>query len=696
MACRHDIIFRLRENHEKGYITVKERFLKWVRFPSFDFRTPGAMLRLLLVIGAIHGLIYVFLIPPWWHHEEAPHLEYALLAAKGEGWPQRGDYDNQIRREMAVSMLRDGWSDYVNLHPSNLDDDPIFIGGSQVADPPLYTWLASIPLRVLNFLPIDGKLYTGRMVSLLFFLLTLWFAWLATGEILPETHPFRWLPPLFLALLPGFVEGMTAVHNDPAGAAAAAFFLYISLRWMKRGFSFRTFSLWILSLGLLYFASAPSKVFLLLAPLPPLFRYLGKKSFFLLAAVGILGGGILFSKYLRMDDALGWGASSAEIPNRIVSPDALHGTHAFLVSPDGARAFQTIPPSVIRPLRGETLTLGLWMWADKDMEVSFPEILYSTDGSDGHLRKMYPPEKISIGTNPAFYQISFSVPEDVYWMRLLLSPASLSKGEAFFCDGITLTPGTYPDSPPSFEDETLRRGTWEGIPFENLLRDASAERAGISASPELVHAVKRFLPMDLNTLLTSLQDPRGYGWYYRKTASMLFQGFWGRAAGAMVPLIGAYTYPFLFLVTLFALGGAFFAFLLSRRFFFSLEGVFLGGALLLGWGSAFFRGGGSFSIIPYARYAFPAALPTAMLLSCGFVYALSGRNFASRPLAVSLFLSFTFGLAGYAFFSFGAFFSRLLAAVSSLLFFFLLMGAVFLLLRRNASFSGSDVPPRRD
>jgi hypothetical protein len=61
-----------------------------------------------LVIGLIHGMIYLALIPPWQHYDEPTHFEYTWLAANWRRIPQSGEYDPEMSWEVAQSMIEHG------------------------------------------------------------------------------------------------------------------------------------------------------------------------------------------------------------------------------------------------------------------------------------------------------------------------------------------------------------------------------------------------------------------------------------------------------------------------------------------------------------------------------------------------------------------------------------------------------------
>lgn len=58
-----------------------------------------------LLVGLLNGLIFVLLMTPWQNFDEPKHFEYAWLIANRGKLPKMGDYDQEMRRQSAVSML---------------------------------------------------------------------------------------------------------------------------------------------------------------------------------------------------------------------------------------------------------------------------------------------------------------------------------------------------------------------------------------------------------------------------------------------------------------------------------------------------------------------------------------------------------------------------------------------------------------
>ena len=643
-------------------------------------------LAIILGLGLLHGLIYVFMIPPWWHHEEPGHFEYVWLAANRPGWPQQRDYDNDLRRTIAESMFASGQKNLYNISPRDLKDDPISFGGSPVGRKAVYYWIVSWPLRLVRGQPVLQQLYVARLTSLGLFLLSLWLAWLLMGELVADRHPLRWMVPVFLALLPGYVDNMTSVHDDVIGAAAAALFLWLSVRAIKKGFSVPSLLGWLASLVLCVYARETTMILVLLAPVVLLALVLKKR------AVPLMGAGLLLITLLlgvqvmTFRDASQWYYFPAQqSSNRIKNAQAPFGEHIFSLSAESDAEFgQSFSPDFIKPLRKKTLTLGVWIWADKPVRLNLPVINYRTpDGLAGSEL-----QTIKIDTTPVFYTTKFYIPYEAGHTWLTPLSTFPNRVEHVYYDGFVLAEGEYSSTPPAFDDDQLLSGTWDGQPFLNLVRNPSAEQAwlGLRESANLLQ--QRWSYIDPALFLQTVQDTHGFGWYQKLAASTLFQGFWGRGASSQVRLTGKYSYTFLQLVSVFSAIGVFLYGLRNRSLFFRPELFFLAGALLLIWIQAFFRGTYwvffFVPLVPYARYAFPAFIPTALLICAGFLEALrwlQARYTLSRFFPTLVFCAFIGGLALYAIFSFGGYFYPRVLNTGYLIFFIATISIIFVVLK---------------
>lgn len=627
-------------------------------------------LRAILVLGFVHGLIYVFMIPPWWHHEEPGHFEYVWLVANRDRWPQVNDYDNNLRRQIAESMFASGHGNLFNVSPKSLTDDPIHIGGIPVDRKPVYYWLASLPLKLIHEQPVLVQLYVARLISFVLFLFSLWLAWLAMDELIPKGNPLHWMVPFSLALLPGYVDNMTSVHDDVIGAVVAVLFLWLSIRIIKKGFSPLAFAGWVVSIVLCFYSRDTTIPLVFLAPLVLLFRLFRYRTLPLIGAL-LLIGIVVGVKLFTFRDASQWFFTlDGDASNRLQTSNTPFGDYAFSL-PAGERVTtfgQSFAPAFIKPLRNKTMTLGVWMWADTPAQMNLPILEYRTpDGVVGS-----PQTLVQIGTSPVFYTVTFDIPYEAghTWLSIV-SPGYANQTVRVYYDGFVLAEEQRSSSPPVFEDEKLYSGTWDGKPFVNIIRNPSAEHAWFGVS-KIANSLKARLYIDPALYLQTIQDVQGFGWYYQASISTLFQTFWGKAA-AQIPLLGGFTYDVLQLITLLAFAGVLIYMAQLPSIFKQPEMLFLFFVTLAIWLPTLFRGTYwvfyFVPLVPYARYAYPAIIPTLLLIIAGLFKILqwiTSRLGLPRSSPVLVYQTFVISLAIYAIFSFGGYFHPWLQGVGFL------------------------------
>jgi hypothetical protein len=123
-------------------------------------------------------------------------------------------------------------------------------------------------------------------------------------------------------------------------------------------------------------------------------------------------------------------------------------------------------------------------------------------------------------------------------------------------------------------------------------------------------------------ILSSLLDWPGSGWYYRTAFRHLGRTFWAKFGWAHVSLVGHKPYRALALVTFAGIIGAGVNLFRKRRNLNWNLVLFLGLVLILVWGAAIIRGSiylTDLLLIPAARYAYPAIIPTMLLLNAGWL-----------------------------------------------------------------------------
>jgi hypothetical protein len=87
------------------------------------------VLGIVLIVALVHGLIYIYLIPPWQHYDEPNHFEYAWLIANNRQLPEAGEYDPVMSRQVVESMVEHGFYDRLPIRPNLSPDTDVKIGG---------------------------------------------------------------------------------------------------------------------------------------------------------------------------------------------------------------------------------------------------------------------------------------------------------------------------------------------------------------------------------------------------------------------------------------------------------------------------------------------------------------------------------------------------------------------------------------
>lgn len=591
-------------------------------------------LSVILVLALLNGVWYIAIVPPWQHYDEPNHFEYAWLLANRSGLPNAGDYDQGMRRAVAQSMIDYGFFEGLGFLPE-LDntEQPIWIGGySQLNDLPLYYLIASLPLRMFPDANVTSQLYALRSVSLLFFLVTVFASWRIASLLTPQRHSVRILLPFTLALLPGFVDIMTAVNNDSAAIAIFSLFLWAQLALIIKGFSIGRLIYAAIPAILAYWTKNTIYIAIPFFVISLLFS-LSRKRFWRLSVWGVIlaGIGVSLLFVLSWGDAALWDRNTLqESPTRAFISPAPVGEYALRldISPDRSdrvsQIRQIIPPKVVRELGGRNVTLGAWIWSSQPVHV-IPLRL-----ADGGLHQA-DADPITLGTQPVFVAVQAKLPRktDRAWVILLPWYEEMDTDVTIYFDGLVLAEGNKPLTiAPAFTNANSSQGVWGRKPFANLLRNASAESSWSQIRSWADELGSKLLPDNgrPSLVLYSLLDMKATGEYYDLTTSVLFRSFWAVFGWGHVFLLGHNPYQKLGVVTLVGMIGAIIALGRIKRAIQSHKWIdwealgFLGMTLISVWGITWVRG----SIylfyrlyFPIARYAYPVIIPTMLILTVG-------------------------------------------------------------------------------
>jgi hypothetical protein len=603
----------------------------------------GERLRMVIILAVAlaHGLLYVFLVPPWQHYDEPAHFEYVWL--KGHGKELTWEGDQNFRKTVLRSMIA---NDFYRGGQAPNPNAPglVFLGFSQNTDRKLYYQAAGVVARALDGRPVETQLRGVRLFSLLLYLLTIAAAYAATRAITQPGSALRWMLPAMLALLPGFADLMTAASDDVIGIFSFTVFLWAASLLITRGPSGPRLAFAVFAAALAALAKIIGFITVPLVAVALAFAGCRARWRWLPWALLAMGCAAAFVVTFRWGDAALWLRETNQTPNtQCAAPDcaAVIGQGAFRITglpgEPPPYVMQLLPGNLASPASGRVYTLGAWMWAcpgDVSQCPADPAQKFEVDSPairESATEKVVNTE-MAISSVPQFYAFTFTLPAKTAAYTLKLAPLNKMTGQAitFFYDGVVLVAGDYPAAiPPVFDDASASRGAWAGQRFVNLARNASAE----DVWPTVRHTINtpgtRYVSYNPpRAILWSMLDPRG-GWYYATTLDQILRTFWAKFGWGHVPLLWDWVYALLaFLTGLGLVGGAFAAVRAVK----TSGGVVAVMALAFAgmWALAITRGAYiSLAVnpwIPVARYGLPVVLPTALLLTAGW------REWARLPL----------------------------------------------------------------
>jgi 4-amino-4-deoxy-L-arabinose transferase-like glycosyltransferase len=601
---------------------------------------------LLLALTFVRGVLYLAVVPPWQHYDEPTHFEYAQLIAERRRIPQAGDYDLEMRREIAASMeAANFWGAAADVVVDFWSDRPPWIGVAEFSHPPFYYALLALPQLLVTQQDVETQLYLARLASVLLFVLTVAAAYGLVSEAFPRR---RWLPlavATFVALVPPFTDLMSAVNNDVGAAAAVTLLLWAAVRLIRRGASLGRISM----LFILVAVCAATKstaglvaVATLLALGVSLIPRARRR--WLWIGLAVLTPFALVATFTWGEQAAYWYSDApSATANRAMAPTPV-GRYAFALSSGsdpGARIlFQELERSDGQSLQGHTVTLGAWLRVAEGPDVAVT--LRLRDGLTNYS------EQVKATSEWQFHAFTATVGADAPALAAyVVVPQAKEGAQTIYVDGIVLVDGEMPVAQaPHFETSQATGGEWGSQPFANLLRNSSAEKTwpGIRNWLENVRMYQKPISMVFHSVL----DWSRTGWTYVPVMSNLFQGFWGRFGWNQLGLPPAYFFP-LGLLTMASVAGMGIG--LARRLNADAKHehwqwrawAVLGIAALVGWGATIMR---IHPVIitrhviwPTARYASVVIAPTAAALCLGLASLVPRRWAKAAALA---------GLAGLA------------------------------------------------
>lgn len=614
-------------------------------------RRPQDWVGIILIIAFINGLLYTFLIPAWWRHDEPGHFEYVWMVLNKSALPSASDVDETFRRRLAVSLDKYQYYEFITPKLNLESQEPVFIGVPQYTNQPLYYWYVSLPLRLIPKADYAVQNYIIRIMTLGLMLTSLWLTWKIVRKITPQYHPLRWMVPLFLALLPGFVEVMTSISDDAGAVFTFSLFSYFAVHLIVDGFRWRDALGLFVSAGLCLLTKNTVWVSILLIGLVMLFVFFRSRPAWISWGIiaTIFAAGLLLT--IRWGDAASWAPTyGADSPTRVRSAKAVNGDYVLAFSPQNKQIAQFLPTAAIRPVRGKTVTLGAWIWAEQPTEIYLPYLFITTTSEPAVQRS---PSPVSLTTQPQFFSFTFQFPDDARRSLVFLAPFPNSTSPNLpqvYYDNLVLVVGELSGVPAKLSRNTVQ---WNGQELPNLLRNPSAERAWFGSALEKHFGVLPIPILNWSATLATIQDIEASGAFLNRIRDQLLTTFWAQPAKNYISLLGGRkTTLILYAITYLALIGFVSAIWRKRKQIHWPASFSLGVFTVILWFQTFIRGSSELYnpyelFVPYARYAAPAIAGTALIICAGwqeiFAWLQKSLHISSQSGA-SLFVSIMIGL----------------------------------------------------
>jgi hypothetical protein len=292
--------------------------------------------------------------------------------------------------------------------------------------------------------------------------------------------------------------------------------------------------------------------------------------------------------------------------------------------------FQLVPTKIGDQLRGKTVTIGAWVWSDRNITGYSPGLNSLLQVQD----RWFGLQQESLNQKPHFIASVVQLPEQQDRLQIWLRTTSIENQDArIYFSGIILVEGAWPvDMPPSFIDKDGSKGIWGDQPFTNLVRNAQFQHTWPYLEPKIFKIVTSKI-QDLNAVhvssfLSLFLDIPGTKWYTESTGNVIFHTFWAKFCWGQVPLISnshwLYPYRILLAITLLGVIGALlfsFKYVKMSKNEFGFLAIIIVLTVIVALLYGVYTMGGALrfrAFIPTARYIYPAIIPISLFLVIGW------------------------------------------------------------------------------
>jgi len=220
-------------------------------------------IKLLLIAAFLNGLLWSILIPIWQYPDEQAHFSQVQNIAELGSVPSGLNTSQEIHLSelvMGTSRTGDGnnkftYNSTFNIKYSNerngyyeraLGDLPVnmrtnLVKRESTQNPPLYYNLGAIMYKSVYKSDILTRVFAVRLLSVSFFVATVWVAFLFAKVILPKNEFFRIGLPTTVAFQPMFVFSSTGVLPDALTNLLFSIVILLAVLIYKKGLSVTIF-----------------------------------------------------------------------------------------------------------------------------------------------------------------------------------------------------------------------------------------------------------------------------------------------------------------------------------------------------------------------------------------------------------------------------------------------------------------------
>jgi 4-amino-4-deoxy-L-arabinose transferase-like glycosyltransferase len=193
------------------------------------YRLPAAkgLLALIVAVYCILGVAYATETPKWQVPDEPAHYNYIVYLADTWRFPvlQMGDYPHEYLEKIKAARF-----------PPDMSIAPLRYEFHQ---PPLYYVLAAALYKGAGFLGVEGQFLALRLFSVALGCILLLVAYATLKEIFPDSEFLALTATALVGTVPMHIAMSAAINNDTLAELVLAVLVWLCIRGLKRGLSWR-------------------------------------------------------------------------------------------------------------------------------------------------------------------------------------------------------------------------------------------------------------------------------------------------------------------------------------------------------------------------------------------------------------------------------------------------------------------------